>query len=147
MFMKQEDELDMRTYVWKYFEHGILFSLIMIGLAIVWAVVLVILIAIGSIIGLIIGFVILLFIMGWLNAGLTSWIWETPIRTDWKSLLAHGLVLLIALIVVDIPMIAMNYIAPSIITTIVMFVIYCFIDGFVAKNVGQYFEENFEENE
>lgn len=136
-----QDELDLGRYLLKYFEHGILFSLIMIGLVIVWAVVLVILIALGSIIGLIIGLVILLFIMGWLNAGLTSWIWETPIRTDWKSLLAHGLVLLIALVVVGIPMIVINYVAPSIITTVVMFFVYCFIDGFVAKNVGEYFEE------
>jgi hypothetical protein len=139
--MEQEDELGLGRSLWKYFEHGFLFSLIMIGLVIVWAAVLVVLVVTGFIIGLILGLVILLFILGWLNAGLTSWIWETPIRTDWKTLLAHGLVLLIALIVVDIPRIVVNYAVPSIITTVVMFVVYCFIDGFVAKNVGGYFEE------
>jgi len=114
--------------------------LILTGLAIVWAIVLVVLLMVGFIIGLIIGFVILLFIMSWLNAGLTSWIWDIPMRTDWKSLLAHGLVLLIALIVVEIPAIIVNYAVPSVVTMVVMFVIYCFIDGFVAKKVAEYYQ-------
>jgi hypothetical protein len=138
--MGQEDEQNLGRSLWKYFEQGILFSLILTGLAIVWAVVLVVLLVVGFIIGLIIGFVILLFIMGWLNAGLTNWIWDIPIRTDWKSLLAHGLVLLIALIVVEIPAIIVNYAVPSVVTMVVMFVIYCFIDGFVAKKVAEYYQ-------
>jgi hypothetical protein len=138
--MGQEDEQNLGRSLWKYFEQGILFSLILTGLAIVWAIVLVVLLMVGFIIGLIIGFVILLFIMSWLNAGLTSWIWDIPMRTDWKSLLAHGLVLLIALIVVEIPAIIVNYAVPSVVTMVVMFVIYCFIDGFVAKKVAEYYQ-------
>jgi hypothetical protein len=140
--MGQEDEQDLGRSLWKYFGQGILFSLILTGFAIVWAVVLVALLVVGFIIGLIIGFVILLFMLGWLNAGLTSWIWDIPIRTDWKSLLAHGLVLLIALIVVGIPAIIVNYVVPSVVTTVVMFVVYCFIDGFVAKKVAEYYQED-----
>jgi hypothetical protein len=139
--MGQEDEQDLGRSLFKYFGQGILFSLIFTGLAILWAVVLVALFVVGFILGLIIGFVILLFMLGWLNAGLTSWIWDIPIRTDWKSQLAHGFVLLIALIVVGIPAIIVNYAVPSVVTTVVMFVVYCFVDGFVAKRVAEYYQE------
>jgi hypothetical protein len=145
--MGQEDELSLSTSLLKYFEHGILFSLIMSGLVIVWAFVLAVLLVTGFIIGLIIGLLILLFILGGLNTSLTSWIWDVPIRTDWKSLLAHGFVLTIALVVVGIPAVIVNYSVPSIVTTIVMFVVYCFVDGFVAKRVAEYFPEEYQEDE
>jgi hypothetical protein len=100
---------------------------------------------VGYIIGLVIGVLVLLFIIGWLNAGLTGMIWDVSIRTDWKSLLAHGLVLLSALLVAHIPAIIVNFAAPGLASTVVVFVVNCFIDGFVAKGVAGYWREEHEE--
>jgi hypothetical protein len=96
------------------------------------------LVLVGYIIGLVIGVLVLLFIIGWLNARLTGMIWDVSMRTDWKSLLAHGLVLLSALLVAHIPAIIVNFVAPGLAGTVVVFVVNCFIDGFVAKGVAGY---------
>jgi hypothetical protein len=83
----EEPQISWKSDVLKYFEHGILFSVIFLVLAIAWVFLLVFLVLVGYVIGLIIGFVALLFIIAWLNAALTDGIWRTQIRTDWKSLL------------------------------------------------------------
>ena len=74
----------------KYFLHGISFSFLLLVLAIVWIIIAVALV--GFIIGLIIGLLVLFYIMGGINAVLTDLIWGVSIKTDWKSLLAHGFV-------------------------------------------------------
>ena len=127
----------------KYFLHGILFSILFLVLGIFWALILVVLVAIGFFIGLIIGLLVLFFIIGGLNAALTNFVWHTPIKSDWKSLLAHGFVLFIVLLVVSVPSLIIGFAIPSIVTTIVLFIVYCFIDGFVAKNIAGYWEEDF----
>jgi len=101
-------------------------------------------VAVGFILGLIIGFVLLFFILGGLNVALTGFIWSIPIKSDWKSLLAHGFVLFIALILVGVPSFIINLAAPGLATTIVVFIIYCFIDGYVAKGVAGFWEEEYE---
>lgn len=101
---------------------------------------------VGYIIGLVIGVLVLLFIIGWLNAGLTGFIWDVSIGTDWTSLLAHGFVLLFALLVAHIPAIIVNFAVPSLASAAVMFVVNCFIDGFVAKGVAGYWIEGYEES-
>ncbi|MEM3623463.1 MAG: hypothetical protein QXR76_06830 [Candidatus Bathyarchaeia archaeon] len=47
----------------------------------------------------------------------------------------------IALLIVGIPSFIINIIAPDLVTSIIVFVIYCFIDGFVSKKVAGYWEE------
>jgi len=125
----------------KYFLHGLAFSVIFLLLAFVWAFILAILVVTGLVIGLIIGLILLLFIIGGLNSFLTGFIWSIPIKTGWKSLLGHGFVLFIALIIVHVPAIIMSSIVPNLATTIVLFIVYALIDGFVAKNVATYWEE------
>ena len=121
----------------KYFLHGISFSFLLLVLAIVWIIIAVALV--GFIIGLIIGLLVLFYIMGGINAVLTDLIWGVSIKTDWKSLLAHGFVLFILLIIAAIPQFIISFVVPSLATKIVMFIIYCFIDGFIAKSVvGQW---------
>ena len=138
---QEETQTAWKTQVLRYFGQGFLFSLMFIFLAIVWALLLVVLVMIGFIIGLIIGFLILIFLIGALNAGLTSWIWHTPVKMDWKSLLVHGLILFIALIIAHIPALIVNVAVPSLATTLVLFLVYCFIDGFIARKVAGYYEE------
>jgi|YelNatPaOPRAMG01_1025707.scaffolds.fasta_scaffold03275_14 hypothetical protein len=130
----------------KYFLHGILFSILFLGLAFFWALILAALVAIGLFIGLIIGLLVLFLIIGGLNVALTDFVWQIPIKSDWKSLLAHGFVLFMALLVVSVPSIIIRLAIPSIVTTIVLFIVYCFIDGFVAKNIAGYWEEEDEED-
>jgi multiple sugar transport system permease protein len=95
----------------------------------------------GAIIGFVIGFLILLLIEGRLNTYLTHRLWNIPVKTQWTNLLAHGTVLLIALLTVSIPLLIVNFFAPSLPAIAILFIVYCFIDGYVAKTVGQNWQE------
>ncbi len=129
----------------KYFIHGFAFSIIFIVLVFVWALIFAVLIVIGSFIGFILGFIVLFFFLGGLNSFLTDLIWSIPIKTAWKSLLGHGFLLFILLIIVHIPAVLIEFIVPGLATTIVLFIFNAFIDGFVAKNVaGWWKKEGFE---
>jgi hypothetical protein len=129
----------------KYFLHGILFSILLLVLGFVWAVIVVVLVVVGSVIGLIIGIIVLFFIVAGVNSILAELIWGMTIRTNWKNLLGHGFVLFILLIVTGIPSIVLSIVAPSLVTTIVFFVIYGFVDGLIAKEVAGYWEEKEEQ--
>jgi hypothetical protein len=120
----------------------------MIALAIVSAFILVALVVIGFIIGLIIGIAVFFLIMGGLNAFLTDLIWGISIKSNLTSLLVHGFVLFIALLIVAIPslIISVSIAVPSLAISITVFLIYCFIDGFVAKNVAAYWQEDYGED-
>ncbi len=120
----------------KYFVHGALFSILGLALSFVWVAILIVLVMLGFIIGLLIGFVALFFIIGWLNSMLTSFIWHMSIKTDWKSILVHGLVLSIVFIIIHIPSIIINLAAPNVITVIVLLIIYAFVDGYLARHIG-----------
>jgi hypothetical protein len=133
--------LDFKT-ISKYFIHGFAFSVIMIALFFVWVVITVFLAVVGSFIGLILGFVVLLFMLSGLNCFLTENIWSISTKTEWMSLLGHGFVLFFALIIANIPSIIVGLTAPNLAVTMVLFVVEAFIDGFVAKNVAVFWEED-----
>jgi len=80
--------------------------------------------------------------MGALNVGLTEIIWGTMIGTSLKNILAHVILLLILLGLAGLPSSLVRNISPGLTTTIIMFVIYCFIDGFIARKVALIFEES-----
>jgi hypothetical protein len=101
----------------------------------------------GALIGLMIGLIILLFFIGGLNSFLTDLIWSIPIKTKWTSLLGHGLLLFIALIILEIPALLIVSTAPGILTTIVLIIVYPFVDGFVAKNIAAIWKVEEEEEE
>ena len=135
---KSESQLNLLV---KYFVHGVLFSVIGIVLSFVWLAILIVLVVLGSFIGLLIGFVVLFFFIGGLNSMLTGFIWHVSIRTDWKTILLHGFVLSIAFIVVHIPSLVINLAVPSIVTVVVLFIIYAFVDGFVARYIAGMWQE------
>ena len=127
----------------RYFLHGIVFSLLFFVLVFFWVFLTFFLVTIGSWLGLVIGIVFILFLMGALNVGLTEIIWGTMIGASLKSILAHGILLLILLGLVGLPSSLVLYnVSPGLATTSIMFVIYCFIDGFIARKVALIFEES-----
>jgi hypothetical protein len=122
-----------------------LFQIIYLLLAFAWAFMFALLIVGGAIIGFVIGLVLLFLIVGWLNVVLADLIWNIQIESNWKILLAHGFVLFLLLLLASIPSIALNIVAPSLATTVIVFIIYSFINGFIAKSVAKYWEEKGEE--
>ena len=131
----------------RYFLHGLLFSLISLMLVFVWAFFAVALIFIGSILGLIIGIVLLFFIFGGINTYLMQGIWGISIKGNLLSLFTHGLALFLALLLVSIPSLIINLLAPNIAVSVILFVFYCFVDGYVAKAVGGNWEEQTDDGE
>lgn len=125
----------------RYFLHGLLFSLISIILIFVWVFLAVALVFIGSILGLIIGIVLLFFIFGGINTYLMQGIWGISTKSNLLSLFTHGLALFLVLLLVSIPSLIVNLLSPNIAVSVVLFVFYCFVDGYVAKAVGGNWEE------
>ncbi len=120
----------------KYFVHGIVFSILFLILALVWIVALLFLVTIGLIIGLIIGLALLFLIVGFLNSGITSFLWF-EMRTSFRDLFFHGLVLLVVLFILDVIIVTLPSLAfPGMATRVVTFIISSFLYGFVAKKVA-----------
>jgi multiple sugar transport system permease protein len=117
--------------------HGLLFSTFNFILALVWIVVLASLVIFSAIIGLIITVLILCLIDGAINSYLMKRIWNVSMRTSWTNLLGHGFALSIALLTVSIPFFIISFYSPSWPATTVLFLLYCFVDGYVARAVGR----------
>jgi hypothetical protein len=132
-------KMSKRTKVEKYFLHGLCFSALMFVIVIGWVFILAFLMAIGSFIGLIIGIVILLYLVGWLNISLNKYFWNYNASSETMGILLHGLILMLALVVVGIPQLIWYSIFPNPLNAIWLFIVYCFIDGYVAKMIGKNF--------
>jgi hypothetical protein len=113
----------------RYFAHGLLFGFVL-------SVILLGLIVFSTLIGLIIGFLLLFLVFGAVNTFLMDRIWNITLDENRRSLLVHGFVLAIGFLAVSIPSFIISSYDASLPTTIVLFIIYCFIDGYVAKAVG-----------
>jgi hypothetical protein len=131
--------------VGKYFLHGIAFSLLLALLVFLWAFVAGFLVVAGYVIGLIIGIVLLFFIVGGLNIVLTEIIWDVPIRENWQSILGHGLLLSIILVLAGIPSLLVSLYYPSLTVTIILFIVYAFVDGYIARWIAAIWEGSDEE--
>jgi hypothetical protein len=139
--MVEESSESSKYLLLRYFGHGILFSVFGFVLGLVWAVILLGLVVVGALIGLIIGFILLFFVFSLVNAFLMDEIWSIQVKKNWMSLLFHGFALVIAFLFVSIPSFIISFYASSLPTAIVLFIIYCFIDGYVAKAVGSFWKE------
>ena len=135
------------AFVGKYFLHGIVFAAISLVVIFVWAFLFVVLVIFGFFIGLIIGVILLFFFLGYVNAGITSMIWHIDIKTDWKSILGHGFVLFIAPAIAQIPSLILSLAYPGILTTVTIFLTYCFIDGFVGRQIAGHWQDAYEDFE
>jgi hypothetical protein len=146
---KQRKGLDLNKYV-KYFLHGLAFTLIMFILTIGWVFILIPLAICGFCFGIAIALAILVYAMGWVNTWLMGAVWgKEKMDEDWWAPLLHGAILFAVLLVLSVPWYAVRSVVPEIDTwpflliSIVVFFIYCFIDGFTAYYVGSMFSENF----
>lgn len=131
----------------KYLLHGSLFLMLYFALVFLWVFFLVALLLVGSFIGLIIGLIALFFVMGGLNSFLTDLIWSVPMQTGWKSLMAHGAVLFVSLLVVNIPHVIVDLFVPNLLVAMAFIFIYAFVDGFVARNVANWWIKQPEKQE
>ncbi len=129
----------------KYFVHGAVYSLLMLVLVVVWAFLMIIMVAFGSIIGLVASFAILFIMVGWLNAQISQYIWKIEVKQKWLSLLGHGLLLFIVIAIAGIPSMIISGMMWSadiftyVMFTIVNFLIYSLVDGYICKHVAEIF--------
>jgi hypothetical protein len=124
------------SYLPRYFAHGIAWSVLMFIVGIAWSFITLMLVFAGWFLGLIIGFILLFILMGEVNSAITRGIWDIDVESDWKGNLIHGIVLFIALLIAGIPSGLVRLVMPDLGTAIILFVLYCFVNGFVAKKVA-----------
>ncbi|HNU35907.1 MAG TPA: hypothetical protein PKJ15_04855 [Methanomassiliicoccales archaeon] len=125
---------------WNLCKHGIGLSVLMFLLVIGWAVFLVFLLAIGSLLGLFIGLGVYALALGYINSFLADLIWDLNTDSGLVSRFFHGVLLFILLLIVEIPMLAINYLFPHWLIMVILFLIYVPIHGFVGVKVAEVFE-------
>lgn len=124
----------------KYFVHGLAFAILFLIVAVVWVVAFAILVIFGLWIGLIIGFVLFFALMGYVNAFITLLLWF-PVRMGFLSVLGHGLLLFVALLPVNLVVLAVRlFVAPDLLISFGIFLVSAPILGVVAKRVAEVWE-------
>jgi hypothetical protein len=124
----------------KYGLHGIALSIIMTVVILGWAFLFVFLIAFGSLIGLIIGLALLVMFLGYVNKWVAETIWDITLQDDWKSIFLHGVLLFIALLLVGIPNLLANFLVPGLLTSIIIFIVYVPVNGYIGSRIAATFE-------
>jgi uncharacterized membrane protein len=122
----------------RYFVHGVLFSIFGFIISFLLAFIFLGSIVLGALIGLIIGFLVLFLVFGAVNTFLMDRIWKIQANENRRNVLVRGFAVASAFPIVSIPSFIISLYAASLPTMIVLFIIYCFIDGYVAKAVGSY---------
>jgi hypothetical protein len=130
---------------------------------IVWVFVFIFAVVFGPLVWILV-LVSLIFITGGLNSFLTFVVWSVGLKINLKSLLGQGSVLASMLLIAHIPTFFTHYFVPSLATTITipllmpinplllsvspdlatmifLFIIYSFIDGFIARRVADLWKE------
>jgi hypothetical protein len=124
----------------KCFVHGIAFSVLGTLLLLFGLVVALMLVVIGSFIGLILGFALLILIFGVVNSAITEFLWF-EVNWGFWNLLLHGFTLFIVLLAVNGVLVYLPLLfLPGLATTTVTFIIGCFADGFVGRQIAGWWE-------
>jgi ABC-type dipeptide/oligopeptide/nickel transport system permease component len=126
----------------RYFVHGIAFSTLFFVLAIVWVSALAFLTVIGAIIGFIIGLVLLFLVVGFANSLVTSFLWF-KVKFGFWDFLFHGFVLFVTLLIINLILTVPTLVSPGIATTVVTYIIATFVEGFVAKKLAGWWQEEY----
>ena len=139
----------------KYFVHGAAYSSLAMVLAVVWLFVAIIMIILGAIMGVLsflagfaASFVVLFIAIGWLNAQVSQYIWKIQVKQKWLSLLGHGFLLFIAIAIAGIPSMIISGMMWAadlftyVVYTIVNFLIYSLVDGYICKRVAEGFPDD-----
>jgi len=128
--------------LFKYFVHGIAFSTLFFVLAIAWTLAFAFLTVIGAIIGLVIGFVLLFLVVGFANSVVTSYLWF-KVKFGFWDFLFHGFVLFVTLLVLNAIVGVPTLVLPGIATTVITYIITTFVEGFVAKKLAGWWQEEY----
>jgi len=126
----------------KYFAHGIAFSTLFFVLAIVWAFAFAFLTVTGAVIGLIIGIVLLFLVVGFVNSVVTSYLWF-KVKFGFWDFLFHGFVLFVALLILDVIVAVPTLVSSGIATTAITFLVATFVEGFAAKKLAGWWQEEY----
>jgi len=99
----------------------------------------------GYLIGLIIAAVLFILLAGALNSLITSLLWFR-VKTSLLSVFAHGILLLIALLLANGAIsIVPSIFFPGVATTLLTSIIAAFVDGFIGKKIAGWWKEEYEE--
>ncbi|TFG14658.1 hypothetical protein EU537_03035 [Candidatus Thorarchaeota archaeon] len=142
--VNQRESMPISQRVLRYYLHGFLWSVLLTVIAIGGVVILGPMVLIGSFLGLILVLILIFYAMGYLNKALTSFLWDEYINSNWMSLLFHGFLLFLVLLFLHLPVgvvvIVLSSTMPPILESILpMLLVYPFIDGFIAKAIGDTF--------
>lgn len=145
---EEKSEKDLKVLVLKYFAHGILFSLLAVGLLFVALRDLISLVLFdvnGIIIFLAILYIPPLFV-GIANSLITKVLWF-PVEFSWFGTWAHGGLMLVAFIVVGFIISWPLSGIPQSVIIIIDFIVGAFIDGFIGKQIAEMWKEMKSEEE
>ena len=144
------------TNLWRYFVHGLVFAIIMLGFPLIVNVVL-----LGAIIGgsleaafggLVLGFIMLVFGVVFFNGQMAHHLWDLNPKRTLTSWLGQGLLVLMML-----PLFGYIYmiiifpwvfgVPVAVLSTIVLFFLDAIVSGYIGKHVAAEFEEQREGEE
>ena len=146
---KSED--DTLANLWKYFAHGVVFAIIMLGVPFFMDVVFLGAIYGGSLNallgGLVLVFIILLFGVGFFNSHMARYLWDLNPKRTLTSWLGQGILVLLML-----PLFGFIYYMtimplwglislPALLLTAVLFFLDAIVSGYIGKHVAAEFEE------
>ena len=123
----------------KLYGHGFVFSLLTILISFIYMFLSFFFIAFGGFIGLIISIVFLAAMLGGVNVGLASAIWEINSRSNLQSVLAQGGVIFMFIMVVGLILLPLVFL-PFEFLLILDFVFFPFIYGLVFRAIALAFE-------
>lgn len=131
----------------KYLIHGFVFSIMMLGAEVVLASTLPMLIIFASFLGICIWLGLVFLSWGCINGMLCHWLWRFRAKQHWASLIGHGFVMFLVLLIVELPItallqLAMANISPGIFVS-VQIASLSIIDGIIGKAVGGMFKNSY----
>ncbi|NHI90346.1 MAG: hypothetical protein EAX87_12540 [Candidatus Thorarchaeota archaeon] len=136
-YEKRQEETSI--IVAKIYGHGFLFSLLSLIVVILFAFLASFLSFFGGIIGLILSFVLLCGMIGSVNIGLASALWDIKCKTEMKSVFAQGGVIFLILLAMSVIFLPVAFL-PYQIVLLLDFLVYPFIYGLVFRNIALQFE-------
>ena len=128
------------SYFWDLCKHGIGLGILMFLLVIGWAFIFGILVAMGAVIGLLIGLGVLVLALGYINGYLADAVWGMGTDEELIPRFVHGVLLIVVLITINIPAIALSYLFPHWLMSLILFVIYVPVHGYVGFRVAEVFQ-------
>jgi len=123
----------------KYFAHGVLFSLLAVGLIFAAGFILLFLaiLGLGGILLILAMLYVIPLFFGVANCVITGYLWF-PVKYSWLGTWVHGILLLIALIIEGLIIALPLSVIPSIEAIIIVgLIISAFIDGYIGKKIAE----------